>query len=78
MRFCRQESWSGMPFPPPGDLPDPGIKPMSLRPPALALRFFSSTATLEVQNCAWEWRNSCENDILNAYLKITKGNNDLY
>ena len=26
MRFCRQEYWSGLPFPSPGDLPDPGIK----------------------------------------------------
>ena len=29
MVFSRQEYWSGMPFPLPGDLPDPGIKPMS-------------------------------------------------
>ena len=29
MEFSRQESWSGLPCPPPGDLPDPGIKPMS-------------------------------------------------
>ena len=29
MRFPRQEYWSGLPFPPPGDLPDPGIKPWS-------------------------------------------------
>jgi len=26
MRFCRQEYWGGLPFPPPGDLPDPGIE----------------------------------------------------
>ena len=32
MEFSRQEYWSGLPFPPPGDLPDPGIK---LRSPAL-------------------------------------------
>ena len=30
MGFSRQEHWSGLPFPSPGDLPDPGIKPMSL------------------------------------------------
>ena len=30
--FCRQESWSGLPFPLPKDLPNPGIKP---RPPTL-------------------------------------------
>ena len=29
MEFSRQEYWSGLPFPPPGDLPDPGIKPGS-------------------------------------------------
>ena len=29
MGFSRQEFWSGLPFPSPGDLPDPGIKPMS-------------------------------------------------
>ena len=30
MGFSRQEYWSGLPFPPPGGLPDPGIKPTSL------------------------------------------------
>ena len=32
MRFSRQEHWSGLPFPSPGDVPDPGIEP---RYPAL-------------------------------------------
>ena len=35
MGFSRQEYWSGLPRPPPGDLPDPGIKPMSPASPAL-------------------------------------------
>ena len=39
MGFSRQEYWSGLPFPSPGDLPNPGIKPAS---PALAGRFFTS------------------------------------
>ena len=30
MGFPRQEYWTGLPFPPPGDLPDPGIEPVSL------------------------------------------------
>jgi len=30
VEFFRQEYWSGLPCPPPGDLPDPGIKPASL------------------------------------------------
>ena len=29
MGFSRQEYWSGLPFPPPGDLPNPGIEPVS-------------------------------------------------
>ena len=36
MDFSRQEYWSGLPCPSPGDLPDPGIEPKSLMPPALA------------------------------------------
>ena len=42
MEFSRQEYWSGLPFPPPEDLPDPGIKPMSLTSPALAGGFFTT------------------------------------
>ena len=38
--FSRQEYWSGLPFPTPGDLPDQGIKPKSLASPALAGRIF--------------------------------------
>ena len=47
MGFARQEYWSGLPCPPPGDLPDPGIKPKSLTSPAMAGRFFSTSATWE-------------------------------
>ena len=35
MRFSRQEYWSGLPFPPPGDLPDPGTELVSPTSPAL-------------------------------------------
>ena len=38
---------SGFPFPPPEDLPDPGIKPESLKPSALAGGFFTILATCE-------------------------------
>ena len=41
--FSRQEYWSGLPFPPPGDLPDPGIKSTSLVSPALAGGFFTTS-----------------------------------
>ena len=43
MGFSRQEYWSGLPFPSPGDLPSPGIKPTSLISPALAGRFFTTS-----------------------------------
>ena len=42
MGFSRQEYWSGLPCPPPGDLPDPVIKPMSPVTPALAGGFFTT------------------------------------
>ena len=45
MGFSRQEYWSGFPFPPPGDLPNPGIEPASLSSPALASGFFTTSAT---------------------------------
>ena len=48
MGFSRQEYWSELPFPPPGELPDPGIEPVSLASPALAGRFFTTSATQEV------------------------------
>ena len=41
MGFPRKEYWSGLPFPSPGDLPDPGIKPVSPTSPVLASRFFT-------------------------------------
>ena len=47
MGLPRQNYWNGLPFPPPGDLPDPGIEPSSLMSPALADRFFTTNATWE-------------------------------
>ena len=49
MGFSRQEYWSGLPFPPPGDLPNAGIEPTSLMSSALAGRFFITSATWEAQ-----------------------------
>ena len=45
MGFSRQEYCSGLPFPPPGDLPNRGTKPQSLISPALAGRFFTTSVT---------------------------------
>ena len=51
MGFCRQEYWSGLPFCPPGDLPDPGIEPTSLMSPSLVGGFFTTSATWEAKEC---------------------------
>ena len=45
MGFSRQESWSGLPCPPPGDLPDLELEPGSLASPVLAGGFFTTSAT---------------------------------
>ena len=52
MGFPRQEYWSchWLPFPPPGDLPYPGIEPQSLESPALGGGFFTTSSTWEAQN----------------------------
>ena len=41
MEISRQKYCNGLPFPPPGDLPDSGIKPVSLESPAMADGFFT-------------------------------------
>ena len=47
MGFSRQEYGSGLPRPPPGNLPNLGIKPEALMSPALAGRFFTTSTTWE-------------------------------
>ena len=53
--FSRQEYWHGLPCPPPGDLPNPGIKPASPRSPALAGGFFPTNATWEATTSCMMW-----------------------
>ena len=50
MEFSRQEYESGLPSPPPGDLPDPGIEPAC---PALAGGFRITGAAWEARLCIW-------------------------
>ena len=49
MGFSRQEYWSGLQFPTPGSFSNLGIEPTSLTSPALASRFFTTSATWEAQ-----------------------------
>ena len=52
MGFFKQEYWSGVPFPPPGDLPNPGIEPVFMSP-TLAGGFFTTSASWEAHKfCA--------------------------
>ena len=61
--FSRQEYWSGLPCPPPGDLPNPGIKPAALTFPELAGKFFTTLAT-------WLILNLISLDVLNLVCKF--------
>ena len=51
MGFSRQEYWSGLPCPPSGDLPDPGIEPASLTSSALAGGFFTTGTKALIYVC---------------------------
>ena len=51
MGFSRQEDWSGLPCPPPGYPPNPGIKPESLMSPALAGGFFITSSPWKPKKC---------------------------
>jgi len=53
MGFSKQEYWSGLPCPPPRDLPDPGMESTSLKFLALVDRFFTTSATGEALQNAY-------------------------
>ena len=63
MGFPWRESWSGLPFSSPEDLPDTGIIPASLVSPALAGRFFATSASVEAR--WWKrWLFICQKWVL--------------
>ena len=66
MGFSRQEYWGSLPFPPPGDLPNPEIKPTSPVSPALAGGFFTTSATSK----PFWYRNS---EIIQSYSLTFSG-----
>ena len=63
MGFSRQESWSGLPCPPPGDLPNPGIEPSSFACLALVglLLYFTTNTTWEGQEKAHHIQKTSRN-----------------
>ena len=81
MRFSRQEYWGGLPCPPPGDLPDPGIKPASLMSPALAGGFhhYTPIKKKEEERCQDKDYTYMETisilmDCVSIYTSITRTN----
>ena len=72
MGFSRQEHWSGLTCPPPGDLPDPEIKPTPPMSPALARGFFTISATWEVQDILVTNTNSKHKRTVRAALRASQ------
>ena len=60
MGFPRQEYWSGLPFPSPGNLPDPGTEPASPESLALADGFFTTELPgKQLSRGVIKWENEC-------------------
>ena len=77
MEFSRQEYWNGLPFPSPGNLPDPGIKPLSLTSPALAGRFFTTSTTWEAQGL-YNFHSTAEYNSIRVPIVYKPGNTGTY
>ena len=63
--FSSQEYLSGLPFPPPGDLPDSGIEPASLTSPVLADGSFTTSTIWEAHRV---WGNTCKENLWNSFM----------
>ena len=74
MEFSWQEYWSGLPFPSPGDLSDPGIEATSLMSPALAGWFFTTSATWEAQQSTRDAQNTEQESSVKPDVTSTEGN----
>ena len=68
--FSRQEYWSGLLCPPPGDLPNPRIEPKSHMSPALAGGFFSTSATWEAPKLSLVGACHCIYSVCNQMLDL--------
>ena len=77
MGSSRQEYWSGLPCPPPGNLQNPGIKPSSLASPALAGGFFPTVPPGKPLNSAGFHRYLAINPQTNVSISRNKGSTGL-
>ena len=74
MELSRQDYWSGLPSPTPGDLPNPGIKPVSLAsPPALAGEFFITAPPSRLMSCCGGTLVLCNSAIRGEGTSAEKG-----
>ena len=74
MGFFRHEYWSGLPVPPSGNLPDPGIEPVSLTSPELAGGFFTTSAMFVLFTTKQNYTDHCDfegQDLENIYPFLT-------
>ena len=69
MKFSKQEYCSGLPFPPLGDLPDPGIEPAS---PALASRLFTTEPRGKQKSCSYSLFLHIKKEILQQLSALFK------
>ena len=75
MRFSREEYWSGLPCPLPGDLPHPGIEPMSPVAPALASRFSLPLDRLGSPGVGKIWRQqnwAAEDEVIRWHHQLNR------
>ena len=71
MGFPKQDYWNGLPFPIPGNRPNPGIEPRPLASPALAGNFFTTCATWET---CLSWHLAIKSKSMGYFIKIVKSN----
>ena len=77
--FSRQEYWSGLPCPPPGDLLKPGIEPTSFTSPALASGFFTASTTWEAHNITYSPRpRGCCEDYIEIMHEKKPGTQEMF
>ena len=74
MGFSRQEYWSGLPCPPPGDLPDPGMEPRSPASPALQvdLLLLSHQGSLFKRTSFLKWKRSFNRESREVVLLVNQ------